>query len=200
MRKLLSLSLMLFLWTFMAWGQTATTSFPLIESFDGVTFPPTGWTTQKTAGTGTPGTWDRQTAGTNPTCSPHSGAAMTRYNCYNLSSGTKGTLITPSLQFDNDNFRVKFWMYRDNGYTSNNDLVNVYYNTSNSLTGATLLGTINRCRTKTPIVATDGWYEYSYNMPVGSTGSGRYIIFEGVSAYGNNMFLDDVTIEEIPTL
>ncbi len=186
-------------WSFSTMADPSITSFPFVESFDGATFPPTNWATQKTFGSGNPGTWERYTAGTYPTCTPHSGAAMSRYNSYNLSSGTKGTLTTPPLKFVDDAYRVKFWMYRDNG-SANADLVNVYYNTTNTLIGATLLGTINRSRTLAPVVATDGWYEYTYNMPTGATGTGRYIIFEGVSAYGNNMFIDDVTVEAIPAV
>jgi len=85
-------------------------------------------------------------------------------------------------------------MYRDPGYPTYVDLVNVYYNTTNNLSGATLLGTVNRSISLVPVVATEGWYEYSYNLPPASFGDNRYIIFEAVSDYGNNIFLDDVEI------
>ena len=174
------------------------TSFPYSESFDGTTFAPSGWGNTKTAGTGNPGIWDRQTTGSNPTCSPYSGAAMARFNCYSLSSGTTAELTTLPINFPGDDYRVKFWMYRDTGYASNAELVNVYYNTSNTSVGATLLGTVNRSTSLDPVVASAGWYEYTYTMPAGAGGDGRYIIFEGVSAYGNNIFFDEVTIEAIP--
>ena len=175
------------------------TSFPYSQSFDGVTFAPTGWLNTKTAGTGTPGIWDRQTTGSSPSCSPHSGAAMARYNCFSLSSGTTAELTTLPINFPDDDYRVKFWMYRDTGYSSTADLVNVYYSTSNTSVGATLLGTVNRSTTLDPVVASAGWYEYTFAMPAGAGGDGRFIIFEAVSAYGNNIFFDDVTIEETPT-
>ncbi len=183
-------------WSFTTMADPTITSFPFTESFDGATFPPSNWVTQKTAGNGT-GLWDRQTTGTSPTCTTHSGAGMTRYNSLSYASGTKGILMTPPVQFNSDAYRVKFWLFRDD-INFSADLVNVYYNTTNSLTGATLLGTVNRSISYSPNVATKGWYEYTYNMPSGSTGTGRYIIFEGVSAYGNNIFIDDVTIEAIP--
>jgi hypothetical protein len=186
-------------WSFTTMADPTISIFPYSESFDGATFAPTGWTNVKTAGTGAPGIWDRQTTGTNPTCNTHSGAAMARYNCYSLAIGTKGELSTPPIAFPNDNHRVKFWFYRDaSAYPTDADLINVYYNTTNSSSGATLLGTINRSTTLAPVVASQGWYEYTYNMPVGSTGSGRYIVFEAVSAFGDNLFLDDITIEAIP--
>jgi hypothetical protein len=175
------------------------TEFPFIESFDGDTFAPSGWSNTKTAGSGSPGTWDRQTSGSSPSCSPHSGAGMARYNCYSLSTGTTAELVTKPINFPSDNFRVKFWMYRDTGYPSNAELVNVYYNTSATATDATLLGTVNRSTTLDPVVATTGWYEYTYGMPTGAGGDGRYLIFEAVSAYGNNIFIDDVRVEEIPS-
>ena len=174
-------------------------TFPWSESFDGTTFAPGGWLNVKTAGTGTPGIWDRQTSGTYPTCSPHSGAAMARYNCFSLSSGTKGELITPALAIpDGEDYRVKFWMYRDSGYSSNYDLVNVYVNDSATSSGGTLLGTINRYMGFDPVELTAGWYEYTFSFT--GTTVNRHIIFEAVSAYGNNIFIDDVTVELIPAV
>ncbi|MEJ5268208.1 MAG: choice-of-anchor J domain-containing protein [Bacteroidales bacterium] len=167
------------------------TSFPYTESFDGTTFAPTCWTNQKTAGTGT-GLWDRQTNGSNPTCTPHSGAGMARFNCYSYSSGTAGILVTPEISAP-ANHIVEFWMYRDNGYSSYLDRVNVYTNATPDLTGATLLGTINRSITQTPVVASNGWYKYKYDLPAGN----QYIIFEGISAWGNNIFIDDVTVRQL---
>jgi len=191
-------------WSFTTGPDPTITAFPHTESFDvtwvGNPVAPYGWLNIKTAGTGTPGTWDRQTAGTNPTCVPQSGVGMARYNCYSLSAGTIGELITPPINFPTDNYRVSFWMYRDNGYLTNADLLNVYYNTTNNSTGATLLGTINRSINLEPIVALTGWNQYNFNLPTGSTGNGRYLIFEAVSAFGNNIFLDEIVLEEIQAL
>ena len=172
----------------------AISIFPYTQSFDAVTFPPICWTNQKTAGAGT-GLWDRQTTGSNPTCTPHSGAGMARFNCYSYSSGTAGILVTPLIITPDNNHLVEFWMYRDNGLTTYLDRVNVYYNSSPSLTGATLLGTIHRSTTQSPIVATTGWYKYKYDLPQGNI----YVIFEGISVYGNNIFIDDITLKEKPS-
>lgn len=176
----------------------AITTFPLTESFDGTLFAPVCWTNLKTAGTGTPGIWDRQTAGTYPTCTPHSGAAMTRYNSFSLASGTKGILVTPQMTIPTDQYMVKFWMFRDDGYPARADLVNVYYNTAPNTTGATLLGTINRYYLSTPIEATaNQWYQYTFNVPPGSFGD-AYIVFEAESIFGNNMYLDDIVVTGPP--
>jgi len=108
------------------------------------------------------GLWDRQTAGTSPTCAPHTGAAMARFNAFSYSSGTRGMLVTPMLNFVDDNYEVDFWMYRDNGYAGYEEGVKVYYNTSPNLTDAELLGIIHRNSNMTPIVAANGWYEYNF--------------------------------------
>jgi uncharacterized repeat protein (TIGR02543 family) len=171
--------------------------FPHTQSFDEVTFAPYGWTNIKTAGAGT-GLWDRQTAGTFPTCSPYSGAAMTRFYCFNYTSGTKGELSTPPLALPDDDYRVNFWMYRDGGYTTSADVVNVYYNTTNSSTGGTLLGTVQRRIGQDPVVTENGWYNFIFDMPTGASSQNAYIIFEGVSAYGNNIFVDHIVIEQLP--
>jgi len=60
---------------------------------------------------------------------------MARYNSFSLSSGTKGILVTPQLTIPTDQYFVHFWMYRDNGYTTNADLLNVYYNAGPNTTG-----------------------------------------------------------------
>ncbi|MDI9528515.1 MAG: choice-of-anchor J domain-containing protein, partial [Candidatus Cloacimonadota bacterium] len=165
------------------------TSFPFTESFDGTAFPPTGWTLD----TGSY-PWIRVSTGIYPNISPYAGDGMAKYSCYDYYTGSTGLLITPPLNLPSDGFTASFWMYRDTGYSGNADLVNVYYNTTNSLTGATLLGTVNRNTTLTPAVSAEGWYKYFFNLPSGSSGNGRFVIFEGVSAYGNNIYVDEIEI------
>ena len=84
-------------------------------------------------------------------------------------------------------------MYRDPGYATLTDRVEVYYNITPDLAGATLLGTINRSITLPPVVAVEGWYQYRFNVPGGTSGN-AYILFDGISQYGNNMYVDDIVI------
>lgn len=172
-------------------------TFPWTESFDGATFAPAGWRNIKTAGITEPGIWTRQTSGTNPTATPFSGAGMAMYNMFSIQAGGKAELVTPQLDLPGDNYRVRFYMYRDDGYLANVEGLNVYFNTTNSSTGGTLLGTVHRSISLSPIVPSNGWYEYNFNLPEGSAGNGRHIIIEGFSAYGNNMYIDDVSVLEI---
>ena len=124
------------------------TTFPLTDSFDGTTFPPDCWANTQVSGSGL---WERVTAGVYPTCAPHSGTGMAKYACWDFSTGAAAILVTPQITFPTDNYQIVFWMYRDNGYSTTADRVEVYYNTSANLTGATLLGTINRSRSLAPI-------------------------------------------------
>ena len=47
-----------------------------------------------------------------------------------------------------------------------------------------LLGTINRSIQLTLFIAATGWYEYEFQMPTGSSGNGKYVIFEAVALDG----------------
>ncbi|HPS65524.1 MAG TPA: BNR-repeat neuraminidase N-terminal domain-containing protein, partial [Ignavibacteria bacterium] len=155
------------------------------ESFDNTTFPPVGW--KDTAIVGTSYLWTRSTAGTYPTCTPHSGAGMAYYNSYSASSGSNCLLITPAFDLSAGQGKVSFWFYRDPGYTSNYDSLGIWLNTSPNMTGAVGLGSIQR------YYATAGWYQFVYTLPASYSGSTNYLIFRAWSAAGNNMFLDDVS-------
>jgi hypothetical protein len=166
------------------------------ESFDGATFVPTGWTNFVVSGSPV---WSRVTAGVYPTQAPHSGAGEAMFNSYNVSSGTRA-LITPpySLVNNTSGAAVSFWMYRDNGYNTTGDVVNVYYNTSANLTGATLLGTVNRAIGLAPTVSSNGWYQNIYSIPNTVTGSAVYFILAATSQWGNNIYIDDVSWTSYP--
>jgi hypothetical protein len=155
------------------------------ESFDNTTFPPSGW--KDTAIVGTSYLWARSTAGTNPTCTPHSGAGMAYYNSYSSSSGNNCLLITPAFDLSGGQGAVKFWFYRDPGYSTTYDSIGVWLNTSPNMIGAIPLGNIWRYS------ATAGWYQFTYMLPASYNGTTNYIIFRAWSALGNNMFLDDVS-------
>lgn len=167
---------------------------PLNESFDNATFPPSGWTVARVSGSASPGLWERVITGTNPTTTPFSGAGMAYYNSYSWSTGNTSDLSTPSLNFSNGTYTVSFWMYRDNGFDTRTDKVEVYVNTNNASSGGTLLGIINRSRALAPVVNTNNWYQYSFTVPANFNGNSNYIIFKGVSGFGNRMYIDDVAI------
>ena len=166
----------------------------LTESFDGSTFPPTGWTNVRISGAANPGTWQRVTTGTNPTCSPHSGAGMGYYNGYSWSGGNAGDLSTPVLDFSSGSFAVSFWMYRDSGQLAKYDSVSVYVDVNTSSAGGTKLGVINRSKNLAPAVSAEGWYQYTFNIPGSFNTATNYIIFKGTSDFGNRMYIDDISV------
>lgn len=170
-----------------SFGQTTNT-----ESFDGTTFVPAGWTNLLTSGSNT---WARATTGTYPTCSTHSGAGMAKFNSFSASGGVR-SLVTPVYDLSargSATPTVSFYMYRDNGYNTTADKVDVYMNTAANLTGATLLGTVNRAIGLSPSVGSNGWYLYTYNVPSGFNTMSNYLILKATSAFGDNIFIDDVT-------
>ncbi|MCD4730271.1 MAG: choice-of-anchor J domain-containing protein, partial [Bacteroidales bacterium] len=184
------------IWSFTTIEDPTILSFPHCVSFDDPNFAPNGWINEKKGGPSNPGTWERVEVGSYPSCSPHSGNGMAKYDCWTYSSGTHGILATPPIVFDHDNYFVEFWMYRDEGYLSRSDLVNIYHNTIADLTGGTLLGTVNQNMNLIPIVSSEGWYLYRFNMPLDASSNDSYIIFEAISDYGNNIFIDDVCLKE----
>ena len=159
----------------------------LSQSFDAVTFPPAGWT--RIIGTGT-FNWERATNGTYPTCTPHTGAGMIFYNSYTATSGFYATLITPVVNLTgNTGFHaVKMWMYHDPGYTSDPDRVEILVNTTPSLTGAALIGTVNRYN------AVASWTEHAFAIPAIYSTTTNYILFKAVSSFGNNIYVDDISV------
>lgn len=171
-----------------------------LESFNDPSFPPPNWYTQALAKT--PGDWLRFTSGriwldlySYYDMLPYSGAGMAGFDSFSYPN-IRGILVTPPLDLPNEGYKLVFWMYRDTGLT-NSDLVHIWYNTADNLTGATRLGTVYRY-IQPDEGLTDGWYPFSFNLPAGSSANYCYVIFEGVGNYGNRMFVDDVrfTYEE----
>ncbi len=174
----------------------------LTESFDASTFPPTGWSNVLIAAqsSGSAIALSRVTGGTNPAQSPHSGAGELKLNSYDANGGSRA-LITPAFDLSARGLNtptVSFWLYRDGAWLSSLDRVEVYVNTSASMTGATLLGTATRPTTSTPVVGSNSWYQYSYNIPSTFSGTTNYLIFHCISEYGSNMYVDDIQYTTYP--
>ncbi|MCB5271523.1 MAG: choice-of-anchor J domain-containing protein [Candidatus Cloacimonetes bacterium] len=170
------------------------TSFPSYQTFDDTAYPPAGWAHVITSGASG---WQRSTSSSSPTVNPYAGAGMLYYNSYNLNTPANASLISPPINAESSNhvYKVSFWMYRQIGGSSSNDRVEVYGNINQSLTGATLLGSIPRNGGVAPVVATSGWYQYTFELGVGGAEGNLFAILKAVSAYGNNMNVDEVTFD-----
>jgi hypothetical protein len=174
------------------------------QSFDAATFPPAGWANTITAGSYA---WARVTSGTGSTSgsqSPHTGAGEAQFQW----AGTSAILVTPAYDLSGigtNTATVSFWMFRDgySGYNTSSypNVVNVYENTSPNLTGAVLLGSVHRAISLSPAVASEGWYQYTYNVPATFTTTSNYLIFSGVgNQSGDDIYIDDVAWTSYPCL
>ncbi|CAN5807280.1 hypothetical protein BH11BAC3_BH11BAC3_17000 [soil metagenome] len=183
----------------------------LTQSFDAPLFPPTGWANTHTIGTDPTAVWERATAGafggdldpsgtTTFTVDPHSGAGMASFRSYDFQPGNGAYLFTNAVNLTTGGPHViSFWMYRDNLYTSQ-DSISVYVNISQSVVGASFLGKVLRKRSYAPVESgPDGWYQYSFNVPPSFNGAVNYFIFSAVGRYGNNLFMDDITVASPPS-
>jgi hypothetical protein len=176
------------------------------ESFDNQQFLPSGWGT-----VGTAGNWSRAQALAQPlTGGPHSGTGMARLR---LPNGTTAGSISEAMRtpkFDlstrgTNDAVVSFWMYRDSLMPENVDSLEVFINTDTTLLGALKLGTVARNRSVNlpDTMSANGWYQYSYNIPLSFNDTANYLIFNG-TIYGTSLqtsrriYIDDVNWDEYP--
>ena len=171
---------------------------PYTQSFDATSFPPDAWINQTVSGTYS---FERVTSGTNPTCSPKSGAGMLRYNSDIAAAGSSALLATPRIvcsDVTSSGYKVSFWMYRDGNQSTALDKIEVYLNATQNLSGTpTLLGTVNRARQQAPVVSTPGWYQYTFDLPVSAAGE-YYVLLKAISAAGYNIFIDHIALSKVP--
>ncbi|HXS36633.1 MAG TPA: GEVED domain-containing protein [Flavipsychrobacter sp.] len=172
----------------------------LSESFDGATFPPTGWDTAiiSYAGccTSIDSSWDQEPDFTgNPGPASHSGGFYAYYNSFDILSGSSAELYTPALDFSpytTGYNQVSFWTYCTN--FSSQDTLQVYVNTSATSVGGTLLGMIIVDNTPD-----NGWVQFTYKIPSSYSGTTNYIIFKSLAGDGNSdIYLDDVSVDHVP--
>ena len=171
--------------------QAQIVDFPYNEGFEGTEFPPADWVSYPIV-TGDM-ELERVTEGEWPDCLPHDGSiAMAQYNSFSASAGEAAVLISPALLLTDDNV-LRFWFFRSEDPSNNRrDKIEVYYNSTPDLVGATFLDSVNRAINFYPIVATEDWYQYSYEF---TSPGNTYIIFKTISGYGWKMYLDDIQVE-----
>lgn len=194
--KTLALGLALSFETFISFSQIIQT-----ESFDGTTFPPAGWDATSSGPGGS--LWVRRTTGTNPVCTPHSGAAMARFSAFNAQPGDQEVLTTPIINLigsAGSQATFSLWVYRDNSSTAG-DSVTIFVNTANSLTNAVRIGGVARSRFFVLPVneLANGWYNYTFNIPTTFNTDTNYVLLRGTAWGGGHVFVDDVQWTEYPT-
>jgi len=97
-------------------------------------------------------------------------------------------------------YEVKFWMERNNSsyYATKTECLRIFSAPqAGDTTGGTLLGTIAPYYLNAPAEATNGWYQYSFTLPTGTTN--QYIVFCFQSDAGGGCKIDDITVRKVPT-
>ncbi len=158
----------------------------LTENFDG-TFPNTGWSTAIQSGSYN---WTKVASGSSPTCTPKAGSGMIMYQSYNASSNSCAILSAPPLNLTGTcKPTISFYMYGDPGYSGNADRIEVYVNSTNSTSTWTMVGSFNRYNSSA------AWYEKTVDL-TNYRYATTYIFFRAYSMYGNNIFMDELSIDE----
>lgn len=179
-------------WSFSTY--TPVSTFPHSYGFEEEQFPLNGWKHNIVSGASG---FLRVIYSSQPTTNPHTGSWFGKYSCRTLPSNSSAKLSSPPIQRTDSgyNYSVSFWMFRDSGYASNADRVNVWVGRQDTQ-DATLLGTIHRNKSMTPVeTGSNTWYQYSFALPEGVT---DFITFEAISAYGYNISLDDIVFSRTP--
>ena len=167
--------------------ESAIGEFPFIESFEnGIDC----WTSISST-TEANNKWQVVTNGSNPSCSPHDGSKMLFFNSYNVYNNNWTAIISPAMNFPR-NMDVSFDMFHNSSNNSKQDRVLLYVNDQPTLENATLIDSVLRYR------SSNGWQEHSFSLPASTTGT-QYIIIKAVSAYGDNIFLDNLKVKLGPT-
>jgi PKD repeat protein len=200
-RTILLIALLATIFTFGNAGHSVQAQVIHIESFDDPSFPPVDWSRSG----GFNSRWQRVTNGNNPPATPHSGAGMARFQIGGGpgSNGDQEVLISPVVDYSGASGStptVSLWMYRESSSTAGDSLT-ILVNTSPTVNGATRLGAIARSRFFVLPVnePSDGWYNYSFNVPSSFNTDTNYILFNGTSRNGGNIYIDDVQWEEYIT-
>jgi hypothetical protein len=178
-------------------------NFPIIplklcEGYVNGTFPPSGWTL---SGTGS-SYWAR-----NDVSSYGLGTGSAKFNFYNATSGSTGTLSTmtfdPTIQSDSlkidkahayygatymDSLRIESSTNGGSTYS----LITVLYSSSNYGASYALSTTSS---TSSFVPTSTQWNTRTFGLPVGT----NKIRFTAVSGYGNDMFLDSIRIVSLIT-
>ncbi len=162
------------------------------ESFDGALFPPAGWTEVIVNDPGTDPDWSQVASGTYPTIAPYSGPAMAKFNSYNCPNLASARLSTPVLDMTSVvGPSLHFWMSHDTGYTTNADRITVQISTDGGTTWPVDAGTFNRYDAT---CTTPCWREHIVDLTPFVGLSTVSVGFLGVSTYGNNFYLDLVSV------
>lgn len=153
------------------------------ESFESGSTP-TGWGELVVVGSSSD--WTFVTSGTSPICTPKEGSYMAKFNSFSISDGFSARLYTNALNLSGTGYELSFYMFHEDGWASANDYIQVQY----SVNGASWNQLQNIFRNNGDL----GWTKHTIDLSAYDNSPVFYISFVGVSAYGYNMYIDQVQI------
>lgn len=176
------------------------------ESFESTIFPPPGWRQVKLT-SNVVASFTRvsaiSTLNPNVPAPPSGGSNVMQLNSFIAGSSAfpdTAVLITKPFDFSNNggiNPEFKLSVYRESGFSTQDDHISILINTNPSIVGATLLtntvGTnkIPRFSGSFPSVVSGTWNQYTYSLPAATYNQKRYyFIILGVAKAGNNTYVD----------
>ncbi|MES2762398.1 MAG: M43 family zinc metalloprotease [Bacteroidota bacterium] len=193
--------------TFTVVTAPAGAALPFTERFDGVTFPPTGWVETNTNVADAAYNWTRLANTTGIPVAPTTTACAKMDNFAGGIdiTGQLDALRTPALNLagTNSTLRVVFDRSHRRYSTTVSDSLNIYISTDcgGSWTklwtrGGSQLATVATVLTSafTP-TANNQWARDSVNLGAYAGQPSVYLKFESRSAYGNNLFLDNINVK-----
>ncbi|MEZ4758096.1 MAG: T9SS type A sorting domain-containing protein [Flavobacteriales bacterium] len=137
------------------------------------------------------------------------GQGAAQWNYYNAGTGTVLTITSPTFTAVGAGQQIRFDVAGaaysgDGGVTVDSDILNVEASTDGGANWTTLAAMSNNtggdASTAPPqaanFVPTAGqWATRTYNVPTGT----NMVRFRGVSGFGNNVYVDNIVVEPIPT-
>lgn len=133
--------------------------------------------------------WSAASTLTSPTATAHSGSTVYKFNSFSLTNGfTSRLYLNDGLDLTfGTNYKLEFWMYHDSGWSAFHDSIIVQVSTDGG-ENWTDLDTVER------VDGSEGWKKESIDLYDYDGYPEVMIGFLGVSAIGNNMFIDDISV------
>jgi hypothetical protein len=171
--------------------QLYTTAF---NTYNPDNWGPNGWQQVQVVGTASGNKFTSMTSGTSPTCMPHGGTRMVQYNAYSATAGNEARFYTAPLGLSNVQ-TLKFWMFHDSiSYQTNQDNLSIQISTDG--TTWTRVGPyFYRSCTLQGLPLVDAWAQHSVDISAYAGYPVIYVAFYAHSAYGYNIYFDDLTID-----
>ena len=156
-------------------------------------FESSSWTSVLISGSSA--TWTTATTSTNPTgISPQNGSYLARFNSYTCRENAQARFY-PSTNFsipiNAGTVDLKFWIYHDTNYASSNDQIQPQISTNGGTDWTSIGAPVSRYN------STTGWEEITISLASYIGVNNILIGFLGISGYGNDCYIDNVTVNYV---